>query len=141
MILSLSLLQGLPSALSPRTYLLWKLFCGLPFFALYDRSAFRTQSNIYDGAFCNNSQYLPFLKYFGKKFHRRCLTRFWMCLCIIWFFFLWYTGPKINRLEKCCFILQKNACLKMLQLDLIFFHFSTIRFSFEPLSVLSFLSQ
>ena len=67
-----------------------KVVLWFAFLCLIWQKCIWTQSNIYDGAFCNNSQYLPFLKYFGKKFHRRCLTRFWMCLCIIIFFFMVY---------------------------------------------------
>ena len=44
-------------------------------------SVFRIQSNIWNGAFCDNSLRLKTVNYFCKKLNVKCLTRFWIRLC------------------------------------------------------------
>ena len=40
------------------------------------RGVFRTYSNCYDGAFCENSQRLKEVNYFCKRLHRKCSNWF-----------------------------------------------------------------
>ena len=47
---------------------------------LGDRGVFRTLSNIWDGAHCEKNWRLKAVKYFCKRFHFICLTRFWIRL-------------------------------------------------------------
>ena len=44
------------------------------------RGVFRTQSNICDGAFCENSYRLSAVNYFHRKHHLRYSNVLWICL-------------------------------------------------------------
>ena len=49
------------------------------------RGVIWTLSKIYDGAFCENSQRLLIINYFGKRFHNGCLR--WSCIYFYWTLF------------------------------------------------------
>ena len=49
---------------------------------LHIRGPFRTQSNIFDKVFCENSEQFSAINRFCKKHHFRCLTKFRMHICI-----------------------------------------------------------
>ena len=52
-------------------------------FFLCTRGVLRTESNIEDGDFCENSLWLKNVSYIHKKLHLRCLTEFWIRPCLL----------------------------------------------------------
>ena len=51
-------------------------------FLYHSNGEFKTLSMIYDGALRENSYQLLVVNYFSKKLHLRCLTMFWIRICI-----------------------------------------------------------
>lgn len=64
----------------------WEILISSEIFqSSFYRGVIWTLSKIYDGAFCEKSQRLLIINYFGKRFHNGCLT--WSCIYFCWTLF------------------------------------------------------
>ena len=79
---------------------------------IISRSTFRTQLNSKDETFPKNNWRLYTVKYFCKKLHFRCLTGFWIRLCIFWSNF---SCKGVNHLER---EIKKGILIGMASLDM-----------------------
>ena len=81
------------------------LFCMLKFCLILNysnsRGVFRTQSSIYDGAFCENSWRLSAVHYFHKNLHLRYSTGLWIVSFSEYF-------ASLNSSSLCCINKEKS---------------------------------